>query len=97
MADKENIVKILLKHQEDYARLFRAYKDLQDLQLIQRCNHIFYSDTEWEYYNRNLVEKLQQNFKDLFDFHITAKHPEQEHLKEKINPYYLAFVLGEEL
>lgn len=94
---QENIVEIILMYQEDYSKLLWAYKDLQNLQLIQRCNRVFYSDSEREYYNRNLADKLQRNYEELFDTYITSKYPEQAHLKKKIDPYYLAMVLGEEL
>ena len=94
--NQEDIASIVLKYQDDYARLYWAYKDLRGLQLVKRCNRVFYSDTEQEYYDRNLAEKLQRNFEDLFDTYITAKYPHQGRLKKILHPYYLAQILGEE-
>lgn len=93
---KVNLFELVGKHREDFTRLYNAYKDLQGLQCVQRCNRVFYSDTEREYYDRNLCENLQRNYEDLFDIHITARHPELRYLKKIINhPYLLAHILDE--
>lgn len=90
------IADIIEAYREDFTKLYYAYRDLRNLQLVQRCNRVFYSNTECEYYDRDLCLRLQRNYEDLFDIYVLSKHPELSFLKNTINhPYYLAQLLSE--
>lgn len=82
-------------HRDDFKKLYVNFQTLRSCLIIKRCNRVFYSDTERDHYDKNLVDDLIRNYKDLFDKYITAKHPELEWLKNEVGPCHLSQLLGE--
>ena len=82
-------------NREDFMKLYVNFQTLRSGLSIKRCNRVFYSDTEREYYDKQMAEDLIRNYKVLFDKYITSIHPELEYLKEVIGPYHLYQILGE--
>lgn len=76
-------------------KLYVNFQTLRSGLSIKRSNRVFYSDTEREYYDKQMAEGLIRNYKVLFDKYITSIHPELEYLKEVIGPYHLYQILGE--
>lgn len=93
--DEDPTDAIISENREDFMKLYVNFQSLRSGLTIKRCNKVFYSDTEREYYDKHMVEDLIRNYKVLFDKYITSKHPELEYLKEVITPYGLSVALGE--
>ena len=92
-----NIVlqKAINEYRDDFMKLHINFQALRSGLIIKRCNKVFYSDNELEYYNRNMIEDLTRNYSILFDKYITSKHPHLEDMKDTLDPYKLAVMLGE--
>ena len=92
-----NIVlqKAINEYRDDFMKLHINFQALRSGLIIKRCSKVFYSDNELEYYNRNMIEDLTRNYNILFDKYITLKHPHLEDMKDILDPYKLAVMLGE--
>lgn len=83
----------VIDHKEDFMRLFINYSSLYEGLFIRKSKKVFYSDTEREYYERNMTEDLVRNYQDLYHKYISTKYPELSRYSRLLLPRTLAEIL----
>lgn len=86
---------IILAHREEFMRLYVNYSNLYSGLIIKKSYRVFYSDTEREYYERNMTDDLIRNYQDLYHKYISSTYPELRKYSRFITPRFLAEALGE--
>lgn len=93
MAGMYRAIKLIEREPEMFRRLYVNFEAMVGGQEVRLLKKVFYSDTEREYFLRDMKARIQESYYTLFDAYVTTEDPEIKALRNTLAPRFLRQVM----
>ena len=93
LAQMYETIKIVERNQEMFQNLYVNFENMVDGQEVRLYKKIFYSDTEREYFIRDMEERIYESYYRLFDKYITSTDKKVLALRNTLPPLFLREIM----
>ena len=93
MAEMYRTIKLIEREPKMFQRLYVNFEAMVDGQEVRLLKKVFYSDTEREYFIREMKARINESYYKLFDKYITTKDEDILALRQSLTPQFLRQVM----
>ena len=93
MAEMYRTIKQIEREPKMFQRLYVNFEAMVDGQEVRLLKKVFYSDTEREYFIREMKERIYESYYKLFDKYITTTDKEIMGLRNTLTPQFLRQIM----
>ena len=93
MAEMYRTIKLIEREPKMFQRLYVNFKAMVDGQEVRLFKKVFYSDTEREYFLKDMKARIYESYYKLFDKYITTTDKEIAELRNTLTPKFLRQIM----
>lgn len=93
MAEMYRTIKLIEREPKMFQRLYVNFEAMVDGQEVRLFKRVFHSDTEREYFIRDMDERIYESYYKLFDKYITTKDEDILALRQSLTPQFLRRIM----
>ena len=93
MAEMYRTIKLIEREPKMFQRLYVNFEAMVDGQEIRLFKRVFHSDTEREYFIRDMKARIYESYYRLFDKYITTTDKEIMELRNALTPQFLRQIM----